>query len=66
MAAVETTPRSVEAMREVLSFLVTERQQLRAHGAPKAELEANRQAIVAMQWRLGRALGEEHGSRTAV
>lgn len=53
-------------MREVLSFLVTERQQLRAHGAPKAELEANRQAIVAMQWRLGRALGEEHGSRTAV
>jgi hypothetical protein len=62
MATVERTPGSVEAMRQVLSYLVRERQELRAHGAEEFELEANRKAIIAMQCQLGRALGEEHGS----
>jgi hypothetical protein len=56
------TSTSVEAMNQVLAYLVDERQQLRAHGATKLELEANRKAIVAMQWRLNQALGLEHAS----
>lgn len=62
MSAAQQTQASVEAMSEVLAYLVNERQQLRAHGASKIELEANRKAIVAMQWRLNRALGSEHAS----
>ena len=62
MSAAQQTPASVEAMSQVLAYLVTERQQLRTHGATKAELEANRKAIVSMQWRLNRALGLEHAS----
>ena len=49
-------------MSQVLAYLVNERQQLRAHGATKVELEANRKAIVSMQWHLNRALGLEHAS----
>jgi hypothetical protein len=64
MAAVEDRQSSVDAIRQVLSYLVAERQQLRSRGADEAELEANRQAIVAMQWRLGRAAGDELGSIT--
>jgi hypothetical protein len=60
MSAVQQTSPSVEAMSQVLEYLVNERQQLRVHGATKPELEANRKAIVAMQWRLNRALGLEH------
>ena len=56
MATVERSTGSVEAMQHVLSYLVTERQHLRTHGAEGAELEANRRAIVAMQWRINRAL----------
>ena len=63
MAAVEDTHGSLEAIRRVLSYLVTEREQLRCHGADEAELEANRQAIAAMQWRLGRAAGGEYATR---
>jgi hypothetical protein len=63
VATVERAPRSVEAMGQVLSYLVIERQELRSRGADRIELEANRQAIVAMQWQLGRALGEQHGPR---
>ncbi|CAN5223362.1 hypothetical protein BH18ACT12_BH18ACT12_00800 [soil metagenome] len=48
-------------MSQVLSYLVIERQELRSRGADKVELEANRQAIIAMQRQLGRALGERHG-----
>ncbi len=62
MAAVEDTHGSLEAIRRVLSYLVTEREQLRCHGADEAELEANRQAIAAMQWRLSRAAGGEHAA----
>ena len=47
-------------MGQVLSYLVTERQRLRTHGASQIELEANRKAIVAMQWRLNHALGAAH------
>jgi hypothetical protein len=43
-----------------LAYLVSERQLLRAHGASGIELEANRKAIVAMQWRLNRRLADEH------
>jgi hypothetical protein len=59
MAAVDEKHCSEEAIRQVLSYLVTERHQLQAHGADEAELEANRQAILAMQWRLGRGAGDE-------
>jgi hypothetical protein len=62
MSAAQQTSPSVEAMSQVLSYLVNERQQLRTHGATKLELEANRKAIVAMQWRLNRALGLQHAS----
>jgi hypothetical protein len=54
---------SVEAIQDVLSYLVAERQQLRSDGATPAALEANRRAIVAMQTRLGRAFGERHAAR---
>lgn len=54
---------SVESIREVIAYLVIERQSLRAHGAQRPELEANRQALVALQWRLNRALAAEHGPR---
>jgi hypothetical protein len=57
MATLERSTGSIEAMQQVLSYLVTERQHLRAHGVEGAELEANRKAIVAIQWRINRALG---------
>jgi hypothetical protein len=60
MSAAQQTSASVEAMNQVLAYLVDEREQLRAHGGTKPELEANRKAIVAMQWRLNRALGLRH------
>jgi hypothetical protein len=61
---IESSHASVEALEGVLSYLVGERQQLRAHGVPSAELEANRLAIVAIQWQLTRALGERYSSGT--
>jgi len=60
---VEPAQGSVEAFERVLSYLVTERQRLRASGAEKVELEANRQAIVAMQSQLGRVLGDRHAAK---
>ena len=56
MATIERTPESAQAMQQVLSYLMWERQQLRAHGANGAELEANEKAIVAMQWHLDQVL----------
>jgi hypothetical protein len=53
---VQPTAGSVEAIRQVLAYLVTEREQLSAHGAGPIELEANQKAIAAMEWRLGRRL----------
>jgi hypothetical protein len=58
MAAVRDLYGSADAIRHVLSYLVAEREQLRLHGADEAELEANRQAILAMQWHLDRAVGD--------
>jgi hypothetical protein len=55
----------VEALERVLSYLVTERQRLRASGAGRSELEANRLAIVSIQAHLGQALGAQHASPAA-
>lgn len=52
---------TVDALRRVLSYLVTERQRLRSRDASRVELEANRQAIVAMQLQLTRALARQYG-----
>jgi hypothetical protein len=65
MSAATRPSRSVEAMSQVLAYLVTERQSLRARDASTVELEANRQAIVAMQWHLNRALAAAHGAPPA-
>jgi hypothetical protein len=62
MSAVSQTTASVDAMNQVLAYLVNERQQLRDHGGTRVELEANRKAIVAMQWRLNRAMALQHVS----
>jgi hypothetical protein len=56
MAAVEDRNCSVDAIKQVLAYLVAERRRLYSHGAEEAELEANRQAIAAMKWRLRQAL----------
>jgi hypothetical protein len=64
-STIEKTHGLVEALEGVLSYLVGERQQLRSHGAPPAELEANRLAIVAIQWQLTRALGEGYSPTPA-
>ena len=56
---VQTThsqPGSVEAVRQVLDYLVRERRRLHASGAEPVELVANRKAIAAMETRLSRAV----------
>jgi hypothetical protein len=63
MAAVDNRHGSEDAIRQVLSYLLAERQQLRSRGADKAALEANRQATVAMQSRLNRLAAEELSSQ---
>jgi hypothetical protein len=60
MSATVNAAETVEALNQVLTYLVSERQVLRAHGASGVELEANRKAIVAMQWRLNHRLADEH------
>jgi hypothetical protein len=62
VSTIESSHGSVEALEGVLSYLVGERQQLRSHSAPAIELEANRLAIVAIQWQLARALGQRYSS----
>ena len=47
---------SVDAVRQVLDYLVRERGRLRARGAEPIELEANRKAIAAMESHLSRAV----------
>ena len=49
-------PLPVEALQDVLAGLVREREDLRAVGADRADLERNRLAIVNAQWDLSRAL----------
>ncbi len=63
MAAVETSPGSVEAMRRVLAYLSEERHHLQARGAGAAELEANGKAIAAMQAQLFGALARAPSTR---
>jgi hypothetical protein len=65
VATAEARTDSVEALERVLSYLVTERQRLRAGGADKSELEANRLAIVSIQSHLGQALGARHAGPAA-
>ena len=60
MATVDMISESVEALERVLNYLVKERQRLRHEGSGRAELEANRQAIVAIQAHLGRARSQQH------
>ncbi|MDX6408609.1 MAG: hypothetical protein QOE13_1680 [Gaiellaceae bacterium] len=62
MAAVQVSQNSIDAWHRVLSYLVGERQRLRANGGTAAELEANRKAIVAIQMQLGHALGLRYGA----
>jgi hypothetical protein len=47
---------SVESLRHSIEALVAARQELRARGAVRSELEANRQAIVRRQHELAVAL----------
>jgi hypothetical protein len=54
---------SVEAVRQVLDYLVGERRRLRASGAAPVELEANRKAIAAMESHLGRAVSRARVGR---
>jgi hypothetical protein len=46
----------LETLKTQHAELVDERQRLRSDGAPAAELELNRLAIVNCQWELSRAL----------
>jgi hypothetical protein len=56
---VNQTERILERLRQ----LVLPRQQLEDRRASRAELEANRSAIVEEQWRLSNAAIEAHRSR---
>ena len=49
-----------DALAELHTTLVDERQELRRHGAPAEELERNRLAIVQCQWELSLALIERY------
>jgi hypothetical protein len=56
MATVERPAGSVEALRNVLSYLVEERHRLRSHEGSAIELDANLKAIVAIRSRLASTL----------
>ncbi|MFL5968755.1 MAG: hypothetical protein ACJ74L_04090 [Gaiellaceae bacterium] len=60
MAALDSSHDAVGSLECTLASLVIRRQELRSRAASAAELETNRQAIVAIQWQLGRAFGEQH------
>jgi hypothetical protein len=51
---------NAEQLNQRLRWLVLERQALREHGAATDELEANRLAIVRVQWKLSYAFIENH------
>jgi hypothetical protein len=53
---------TADDVRAILYQLVSQRQQLRAAGATRPALEANRLAIVYWQARLGKILGAAGGS----
>ena len=52
--------RAAEVVLAEITALVTERQALRAAGAPTARLEQNRVQIARAQWELSHALIERH------
>jgi hypothetical protein len=54
-----------EALVQLHTTLVLERQQLRLGGAPAEELERNRLAIVQCQWELSQALIDRHAPPAA-
>jgi hypothetical protein len=62
MTAVEDRNCSPDAIKQVLAYLVVERRRLHSQRADEAELEANRQAIDAMTWRLQRVLRSDSAS----
>ncbi len=47
---------SVEELQQLIDRLTAERQELRAAGAAREELEGNRVELVAAQWSLSHAL----------
>jgi len=49
-----------EELRKLTERLVRERQQLRAAGASRRRLEANRRELIRAQWALSAALIERH------
>ena len=55
-------PPPADELRRSLAELVAERQRLRASGAGRAALEANRRAIVRAQWELAAALLAERAA----
>jgi len=59
MATMESPVGSVEALRNVLSYLVAERHRLRSHDGSSVELDANLKAIAAIRSSLERSLREE-------
>ena len=54
----ESRPLEPETLKQLLTTLVDERQELRREGATAEELERNRLAIVRCQWELSHALIE--------
>jgi hypothetical protein len=54
----------VESLRERISELVLERQELRTAGASRRSLESNRLQLARRQSELGRALIEQHVAAT--
>lgn len=51
---------TIESVSDEIGRIVAERQELRAAGAPAAELEENRLRLAAAQGRLSRALIERY------
>jgi len=59
------TTSTVETLAEEIAALVVERQRLRAGGADRAMLEANRRSLAAAQNQLSQLLIERHLPRQA-
>jgi hypothetical protein len=56
----------IDALRERIAHLVSERQELRASGASRGSLERNRLQLVHRQAELSRALIRRHAPSVAV
>ena len=51
---------AVEELQQQIAGLISERQELRAHGASGASLERNRLELVRIQWDFSHALIRRH------